>query len=74
MVSTNSGSCGLPLVSDVIVLVVENELTVAVAASVLSTCSVVPPGLEKLSPAPPSARLSWLTTEAMPAEKSTPTT
>ena len=54
MVSTNSGSCGLPLVSDVIVLVVENELMVAVAASVLSTCSVVPAGLEKFSPAPPT--------------------
>ena len=58
----------------VAVCVAERALTsVVLAPPSSSTRSVVPDGLENCS-LPPNSALSWLTTEASPPEKSTPTT
>ena len=64
------GSCALPLASVWVVVVVEAELTVAVAdPSRLS----VEPEFEKDRPVEPSALFSYETAEAMPSEKLIPT-
>src|ERR1700735_3003325 len=69
--SRNSGSCALPLPSDVTVEVADNELRTLLVAPALSTCSVVPVGLENCRLVP-NAALSCAATEAAPPEKSTP--
>ncbi len=69
--SVNSGSCGLPLVSEVAVEVADSELTVLPLPLALSTCSTVPDGLENCRLLP-NAALSCATTELMPPEKLTP--
>ena len=68
----NSGSWGLPLVNDDVVVVTEAELTVLAAVPLLSTCSVEPEGLENCIPVPASAAFNCETTDAMPPEKLTP--
>jgi hypothetical protein len=69
--SRNIGSCALPAVSQVAVVVADSELTTLLLPPRLSTCNTVPEGLENCRLVP-SAALSWLTTELMPPEKSTP--
>ena len=68
--SVNSGSCGLPLVSEVMVEVADSELT-TLLLPLLTTCKTVPDGFENCRLLP-SAALSWDTTELMPPEKSMP--
>ena len=69
----NNGTSPLPPSSDDVVDVTEAAFTVAVPTPLSSTRSVEPV-LENCRPAEPSAALSWLVTEAMPAEKSMPIT
>ena len=65
--SRNSGSCALPLVSEVTVEVADSELTL-LPLPLLSTCNVVPDGFENCRFVP-SAALSCDTTALMPAAK-----
>ena len=58
----------------VAVAVVATELTVIVPGPLSSTRNVVPDGLANCRPVAPSAVLSCVATEAMPPEKSMPTT
>src|ERR1700737_4252625 len=69
--SVNSGNCGLPLVSDVVVVVVEAALTVA--ADDPSKFSVEPDGLVNCRPMLPSAAFNCETADDIPSEKLTPT-
>src|SRR5580704_3288052 len=71
--SVNSGSCVLPAASAVAVVVADTELTVELSELELTTCSTEPDGLENCR-FDPSAALSCVTTEAMPAAKFTPIT
>src|SRR5262245_9076328 len=71
--SVNSGSCGLPLVSEVMVAVADSASTV-VARPPLRTCSSDPDGLENCKPVEPSAAVSRAATAAAPPTKLTPTT
>src|SRR5579871_1508120 len=68
--SVNNGNCGLPLVSDCVVIVSESELTVAVADP--TTLSVAPEPLN-CNPLLPSAPFNVERTLGVtPAERSTP--
>src|SRR5262249_26313259 len=72
--STNSGSCGLPPVNDVAVVVSDKELTVRLMLPLLRTFSVFPV-LENWSELAASALLSWATTvedDNVPPPKFTP--
>ena len=60
--------------NDVVVIVVEAELTAMPLAELAATCNVLPDGLENCRPVWPSAALSCDTTELMPPEKLIPTT
>ena len=72
--SINNGSCALPLASDVMVVVVDAELTKIVFATSLRIRRIVPAGLVNCRPVAPSAAVSWAVIDPMPPEKSTPTT
>src|SRR3569833_275176 len=70
--STNSGSCGLPLVRSVIVIVEDAELTTLLQPASPLICCVCPLGLVNCGPVLPIKPLSCEMTELMPPEKSTP--
>src|SRR5262245_15474983 len=73
--SVNNGSCGLPLVSDDIVVVTDADSTSErFGAPSSTTRRVEPDGFENCRSLDPSAALSWETTEAMPPEKLMPST
>src|SRR6266852_3894154 len=71
--SVNSGSCGLPLISDVMVAVAEYESTVLTGPP-LRTCNSDPDGLENCKPVEPSAVLRRAASAAAPPAKLTPIT
>src|SRR5579859_4258252 len=71
--SVKNGSCGLPLVNEVTVVVVEAEFTVTLSAGLAATCNN-PEELANCRCVWPSAAFNCDTTDVIPPVKSTPIT